>query len=96
MATGLVPFDPTRVLSLLHAELRTPTPPPPPPNDIWTAKTPHNIHELQHQTELIKSYIKRHTHTPPSPTEQALNQLVKGCELAMHSAVILASENEKL
>lgn len=95
-ATGLVPFDPTCVLSLLHTELHTPTPPPPPLNDIWTAETPHNIHELQHQTELIKSYIKRRTHTPPSPTEQALNQLVKGCELVMHSAVILASENEKL
>ena len=35
-------------------------------------------------------------HSLPSPTEQALSQLVKGCEMAMLSAVLLASENKKL
>lgn len=29
-ATGLVPYDPERVLSKLNTQLRTPTPPPPP------------------------------------------------------------------
>ena len=29
-ATGLVPYDPKRVLSKLNTQLRTPTPPPPP------------------------------------------------------------------
>jgi hypothetical protein len=57
---------------------------------------PHNIAELQHQTALLRRYLKRRTHSPPSPTEQALGQLVKGCEMAMLSAVPLASENEKL
>ena len=35
-------------------------------------------------------------YSPPSPAGQALSQLVKGCEMAMLSAVLLASENKKL
>jgi hypothetical protein len=31
-----------------------------------------------------------------SPMDQAIQQLVKGCQLAMHSAVILIDENQKL
>ena len=34
--------------------------------------------------------------SPPSPTDQALNQLVKGCQLAMHSTILFANKNEKL
>ena len=94
-ATGLVPYSPDRVLSQLHAEYQTP-PPRPPSNASWAAETPHNIAELQKQTVLLKRYLKQRTHSPPSPTEQALSQLVKGCEMAMSSAVLLASENEKL
>jgi hypothetical protein len=96
-ATGLVPYNPDRVLSLLNTQLRTPSPPKSPPQQQpWVAETPHNITELHHQTTLLKDYLERRTHSPPSPTDQALNQLVKGCQLAMHSAVILADENEKL
>ena len=40
--------------------------------------------------------LKRRTISPPTPTKQALNQLIKGCQLAMHNAVILASENREL
>ena len=97
VATGLVPFNPDRVLSLLLTQYDTPSPQLlPQEQPEWTAETPHDILELQHQTELIKRYIHRHTHSPPSPTEQALNQLVKGCQIAMHNAVILANQNEKL
>lgn len=96
-AIGLVPYEPDRVISLLHTQFHTP-----PPQlrlqtqTAWTAETSHDITELQYQTKLIKQYLKRRTQSPPSPTEQALNQLVKGCEIAMHSAVLLASQNKKL
>jgi hypothetical protein len=40
--------------------------------------------------------MKRRTQSPPSPTGQALNQLVKGCELAMHSAILLTDEDKRL
>jgi len=65
-------------------------------NASWAAKTPHNIAKLQKQTVLLKRYLQQRTHSLLSPTEQALGQLVKGCEMAMLSAVLLASENEKL
>ena len=32
----------------------------------------------------------------PTPTNRALDQLVKGCQLAMNSAVLLAEENRQL
>ncbi len=96
-ATGIVPFNPDRVLSGLLAKFRTPTPPlPPAANIVPTAETPHNITQLQAQTKLLKHYLRRRTQSPPSPSDRALAQLVKGCEIAMHSAVLLASENERL
>ena len=48
------------------------------------------------QIALLKHYLRHHTHSPPSPTEHALRRLIKGCEMAMSSAVLLASKNEKL
>jgi hypothetical protein len=84
------------VLAQLHTEYQTPSPQRPRSNASWAAETPHNVAELQQQTALLRRYLKRRTHSPPSPTEQALSQLVKGCEMAMSSAVLLASENETL
>ncbi|KKA21900.1 hypothetical protein T310_4064 [Rasamsonia emersonii CBS 393.64] len=49
----------------------------------WVPETPHNIIELQHQAATIKTLLKRH-------------QLIKGCELAINSAVILVKENHDL
>ena len=96
-ATGLVPYSPDRVLAQLHTEYQTPSPQrSPQSNTSWAAETPHNIAELQQQAALLRRYLKQRTHSPPSPTEQALSQLVKGCEMAMSSAVLLTSENEKL
>ena len=94
--TGLVPYSPDRILLQLHAEYQTPSPQRPPSNASWAAETPHNIAELQKQTVLLKHYLQWRTHSPLSPTEQALSQLVKGCEMAMSSAVLLANKNEKL
>jgi hypothetical protein len=95
VATGLVPYDPDRVLTKLHVTLRTPTPPVDNPQILspWNPETPHNIRELERQTKTIKEYIRRRTQSPPSPTDIALNQLVKGCQMAMHSAVLLSEEN---
>jgi hypothetical protein len=97
-ATGINPYDPDQVLTVLHTTLRTPSPQllPQANPELWTTETPHNIAELGQQAELLKQYLKHRTQSPPSPTEQALSQLIKGCEMAMHSAVLLASENEKL
>jgi hypothetical protein len=97
-ATGLVPFDPERVLFKLNTQLRTPTPPanPSPTQARWVPETPHDISQLELQAQAIKGYISRRTQSPPSPTNHVLNQLVKGCQMAMHSAVLLADENRQL
>ena len=44
---------------------------------------------------LLQGLLRR-SHNPPSPTIQAINQVVKGCQMAMQGAALLASENEQL
>jgi hypothetical protein len=97
-AAGLVPYDPERVLSKLNSYLRTPTPPPPPTTEQapWVPETPHNIQELEFQAKAIGDFVQRHTAGSSSPTDRAVRQLVKGCQMAMHSAVLLADENKRL
>ena len=95
-ATGLVLYSPDCVPLQLHIEYQMPSPQHLQSNTSWAAKTPHNIAELQQQMALIRRYLKQRTHSPLSPTGQALSQLDKGCEMAISSAVLLASENEKL
>jgi hypothetical protein len=97
-ATGLVPYDPDQVLSRLHISFRTPTPPyvPSTLQSPFTAATPHDITQLQLQADMLQQLLQRRTHSPPSPTKQALDQIIKGCQIAMHNATILASENERL
>ena len=100
-ATGLVPFNPDEVLSRLHVQLQTPSPPRPVQARAqalspWAPETPHNIAELELQTKAVQDLIRYCTHSPPSPTVQAVNQLIKGCQMAMQSAVLLAAENRKL
>ena len=50
-ATGLVLYNPERVISCLDLRLRTPTPPLQDTN--WVSKTPQNPDELRRQTEHI-------------------------------------------
>jgi hypothetical protein len=93
-ATGLVPHDPERVLSKLCTQLKTPTPPSsshaqaPQP---WQFQTPHDTAQLELQAKAIQNNAAL-----PTPENRALNQLVKGCQLAMQSAVLLAEENRQL
>ena len=93
-AAGLVPSDPDQVLSKL--QIRPSTPPEAPVQTQWQPETPHNVAQLEQQVKAIKDYLQCRSKSPPSPTDAAINQLVKGCQMAMHSAVLLADENEKL
>ncbi|MDP1994524.1 MAG: transposase [Ignavibacteria bacterium] len=105
-ATGLVPYNPDRVLSLLHVQYHTVSPQRLPLPQLhatpvrtqitWTSETPYNAVQVNHQAELVQASIRRRSQTPSPTGKQALNKLVKGCELAMHNSVLLASENERL
>ena len=48
------------------------------------------------QAALLKRYLRHCIYSLPSPTEQALSQLIKGYKMAILSAVLFASENKKL
>jgi DDE superfamily endonuclease/Tc5 transposase-like DNA-binding protein len=95
-AAGIFPFDPQRVLDQLHVELRPITPPQIQPELAWTSETPRNIVQLYSQIELVDTLIRPRITGSTSPTLRAVSQLIKGCQLAMHSAVLLAAENSTL
>ena len=74
VATGLVPYDPKRVLSKLNTQLRTPTPPPSSVIEQapWVPETPHNIQELELQAKAIGDFVQRRTAGSNSPTDRVV------------------------
>ena len=93
-ATGLIPYDPQRVLSS-PTITKTPSPPGTANGEapLWTSETLHTLAQLEQQARLIQDLLQRQSQ---SPTNQAVSQLVKGCQLAMNSAILLAEDNRKL
>jgi hypothetical protein len=93
-ASGIHPANPDRVLSSLTI---TKTPSPPGTSDgslptPWSIKTPADITQLEQHSAYLRGLLR---HSSQSPSN-AVNQLVKACELAMSSAAILAAENHEL
>ncbi len=96
-ATGLVPLNLNEVLSRLQIRAHTP-----PPADttrtenqaLWQPETPHDLTQLDLQVAAIKDYFM--AQQIPSLINRAMDQLIKGCQMAMHNTVLLSSENEKL
>jgi hypothetical protein len=93
-ATGLIPYDPERVLSHLTI---TKTPTPPGTSDgsassAWPGVTPQNIGQLQKQDQHLRQLLQRPSQSPTN----AIDKLFKACETAMNSAAILAKENIEL
>jgi hypothetical protein len=83
------------VLSILGVPVQTPSPRLL-PQEAYTAAIPHHINDLNKQAEHIKRCLKRRTQSPPSPVDQALRQLYKGCQMAIHGAAVLARQNKQL
>jgi hypothetical protein len=95
-AAGIYPFNPKRVLEKLNICVSTPTPPPSRASQSTSSSwlgTPHNLRQLQKQAFSVKKLLKRRSQ---SPSQMAIQQLIKGCEMAMHSAALLAKENRDL
>ncbi|KAM3502796.1 hypothetical protein MY10362_004611 [Beauveria mimosiformis] len=72
-----------------HGDEHTPSP----QNGQAVCKTPYNINQLATHPEAL---LERRPEIQDSPVSQAINQLIKGCQTAMHSAVLLADENCQL
>lgn len=55
-----------------------------------------NVDELLKQASSLKAFLKRRSNSPPSPSQAALNQLIKGCQIAMQNGILLEQENKQL
>jgi hypothetical protein len=95
---GLIPYNPSKVLSQLDIQLRTPTPPGPSPDlaTHWVSKTPQNPIEATSQTELIKNRITNHLNSSPTSMLQAVDQFAKGTKAIMHQMALLHGEVNSL
>jgi len=103
-ATGLFPLDPNQALSRLQIKSNNKpvNKPVNKPRDHHTpsplkspnvSKTSYNINQLVTHTERL---LQHRPQNPDSPVSQAIGQLIKGCEIAMHGALFLADENRQL
>ncbi|KKA22176.1 Transposase [Rasamsonia emersonii CBS 393.64] len=98
-AAGIYPFDPQRVLDKLNIKLSTPTPPGSRSGHSTsssTLATPHTIRQLHKQASSVKKLLKKGSQSPSTPSKRALQQIIKGCEIALYNAAILAQENHDL
>ena len=95
-AAGLLPYHPTEVLDKVNIRIRTPTPPSSRGSSVLPPQTPINPRQLLRQASSIKSGLKQCSNSPSSPIKTALEQVFKGCEIAMHNAAFLARQNEQL
>ncbi|OOQ84502.1 hypothetical protein PEBR_29779 [Penicillium brasilianum] len=98
-ASGLVPLDAERVLNKLNISLRTPTPPnsrPSSRSSEFTPQTPRTATQLFKQASMLKDLLKRRSNSPPSPSKEILDQMIKGFQLALHSSALLAEDNANL
>jgi hypothetical protein len=96
--SGLVPYNPERVLSKLDIRLRTPTPPNSRPGTAqsWVFQTPHNPQEANAQSTLIKTRIANHQNSSPTSMLTAVDQLAKGTMAVMHQVALLQAEVSSL
>lgn len=93
-----LPYKPTRVLEGLSI-YSTPTPPGSSHSNSsssWTAETLKTVKDLQEQHTLIQKLWRQRTRSPPSPIAQAVNQVVKGCRIAIGNALLLEQEIQQL
>jgi hypothetical protein len=92
-ATGLIPFNPDRILDML---VKTPTPPSTSYGQLasspWTSETPKNLVELAKQTQLVQTTLERISQSPTEP----LAKVVRGCQLAMAGVVLYEQRIKEL
>ena len=62
----------------------------------WEPKTPHNLVELASQTTHLKDRIVCHQNSSPTPINNALDQLLRGAQTMVHSAVLIKAEVQAL
>jgi hypothetical protein len=92
---GIIPFDPQHVISKLDVRLITPPRPISCGSDssrIFTTRTPQIVKEVRRQA----SSIRKIAIDDPQSLGDALNQMEKGCQLAIHGFTIARQQITEL
>ncbi|EEA20812.1 hypothetical protein TMatcc_000803 [Talaromyces marneffei ATCC 18224] len=94
VATGLVPFNPDRVIQQLNIRLKTPTPPPSRSSNTQSSclQTLQNIRQFVRQTTTITKRINERTGTPNQVIDQAIMRISKAYEITMNDLVLVRKE----
>ncbi len=92
-ATGLIPFDPERVLSSLTIT-KTPSPPPPEnqPSSPWISETPRNTVQISKQMQLVQAACKRQSVSPTAP----IAKVAKSASIAWNLVALQAQKIAEL
>ncbi|KFZ25127.1 hypothetical protein V502_00396 [Pseudogymnoascus sp. VKM F-4520 (FW-2644)] len=64
--------------------------------DPWVSQTPHNPTEALSQTTFVKSRIRGHQGSSPTPIFQAVKHMAKGMEAMAHEMTLMKEENHNL
>ncbi|EED19666.1 MFS multidrug transporter, putative [Talaromyces stipitatus ATCC 10500] len=98
-ATGLVPFNPDRVIQQLNIRLKTPTPPPSRSSNTASSclQTPQNIRQFIRQSTTINKRINERTESNQNQEiNQAVVRLSKAYEMIANDVLLVRKENYDL
>ena len=90
-ATGLVPFDPERVLTDLGPIIEA-TPSPRGSQSSWDPKTPKTLPEVKKQAKLVLTENRKRRRSSASSGGKPFQQLLKGFESVVHEKALLEVE----
>jgi hypothetical protein len=54
--------------------------------------TPHPVRQLHKKASSVKKMLARRSYSPSSPSKRALDELIKGCELAIYNTAFTLKE----
>ncbi|CEL00931.1 hypothetical protein ASPCAL00523 [Aspergillus calidoustus] len=94
-ATGIEPYDPQEVLKRFNYTISTPTPPPSQggaSTSSSTLATPYTARQLHKKASSVKKLLDRGTYIPSTPSKRAIDELIKGCELAIYNTAFTLKE----
>jgi hypothetical protein len=93
-ATGLVLFNPDRVLGKLDIQLKTPTPPGSRSTNS-APKTPYTTRRLEKQASATRKLLREHSQSSLPLLEARLDKIIKGHELTLNELVLAKEEIHK-
>jgi hypothetical protein len=94
-ATGIEPFNPEEVLKRFNYTITTPSPPPSRGGASTSSSalaTPHIARQLHKKASSVKKLLSRCPQIPSTPSKRAIDELIKGCELAIYKTAFTLKE----